>query len=130
LLGQIENSSNTLGADLEAGLSTRSRVDPKDVDVFVVIAEPTVKSLEVAQRALKLIADGALGRAVMLGNRIVTPDDERMLRTIVNEEQFIAVPEDTAIRQADSKGVAPFDFSPEAPAVRAVRTLALSLSAA
>ncbi len=129
MLGQIENNANTLVADFEAGLSTLSRVNPKDVDIFVVIAEPTKKSLEVAQRALTIIADGALGRAILVGNRILGQDDERMLRTIANGARFVPVPDDTAIRQADSEGAAPFDFAPTAPAVQALRTLASSLAA-
>lgn len=126
MLGQIENG-NTLVADFEAGLGTLSRVAPNDVDIFIVVAEPTVKSLEVAQRALSMIAAGGLGRAIMLGNRIASPQDERMLRSIVKDESFVAVPEDAKIREADAKGVASFDFSPEAPAVRGLRALALSL---
>lgn len=126
MLGQIENG-NTLVADFEAGLGTLSRVDPNNVDTFIVVAEPTVKSLEVARRALTMISDGGLGRAIMVGNRIASPADEQMLRTIIRDESFVAVPEDAAIREADAKGVAPFDFAPEAPAVKALRALARSL---
>ncbi|MDQ6823814.1 MAG: hypothetical protein M3Z07_04905 [Candidatus Eremiobacteraeota bacterium] len=127
MLGQIDNT-NTLVADFEAGLGTLSRVEPSNVDVFVVVAEPTVKSLEVAQRALRMISDGGLGRAIMVGNRIASAADEKMLRTIVTNERFVAVPDDAAIREADAKGVAPFDFAPDAPAVKILREIALSLA--
>lgn|GEM_PF-4751995 len=127
MLGQIGNEK-TLVADFEAGLATLSRVQAGDVDIFVVVAEPTVKSLEVAQRALAIIAEGGLGRAIVLGNRIVSSADERMLRTIAKHEEFVAVVDDAAIREADAKGVAPFDFSPESPAVRTLRTLAASFA--
>lgn len=126
MLGQIENG-NTIVADFEAGLGTLSRLEPNNVDTFIVVAEPTVKSLEVARRALAIISDGALGHAIMLGNRIASPEDEQMLRTIIRDESFVAVPEDAKIREADAKGVAPFDFAPEAPAVKVLRALALSL---
>lgn len=127
MLGQIDNA-NTLVADFEAGLGTLSRVEPGNVDVFFVVAEPTVKSIEVAQRALKMISEGGLGRAVMVGNRITSPADEDMLRTVVTDERFVAVPDDPAIREADAKGVAPFDFAPDGPAVKILREIALSLT--
>ena len=37
------------------------------------------------------------------------------------------VPDDRAIGAADARGAAPFDLTPDAPAVRVVRTLAESL---
>ncbi len=47
-----------------------------------------------------------------------------MMKENFPNDPVVSVPEDSAIRAADSKGVAPFDFRLEAPAVRRLCSLA------
>jgi len=113
-------------ADFEAGLGTLTRMEPGDVDVLLVVAEPSVKALEVARRALELIRSKNLGRPLLVANRFQA-GDELLLHEAFAGLAPVIVPDDPALRAADAAGTAPFDASPAAPAVLALGSLARSL---
>ncbi len=114
-------------ADFEAGLGTLSRMDPGNIDVLVVVAEPTQKSIQVARRALALIGERQLGRVVLVANRVASETDQEMMRQAFPETELVVVPDDPAVRAADMAGHAPFDVDPQPPAVLALTRLADSL---
>ncbi len=115
-------------ADFEAGLGTLSRVKPGQLDVVLVVSNPTAKSLEVARRAVDIIRErGTATRAIVVANRVTGDEDRRAVERVFPGGVEIVVPDDPAIRAADVRGVAPFEAAPEAPAVRVLRTLAESL---
>ena len=127
LLGQLETDGQVVVADFEAGLGTLSRMEPGNTDVLVVVAEPTQKSIQVAQRALALIRERDLGRVVLVANRAARVEDETMIRLAFPEMEAVVVPDDPAVRAADLAGRAPFDAAPQAPAVLALSRVADSL---
>lgn len=112
-------------ADFEAGLGTLSRLQPGRLDLALVVAEPTAKSLEVARRAVEVLREREVAHTIVVGNRIGGPEDESLMSVSFGTE-VILVPDDPAIRAADALGRAPFDTAPGAPAVRALRALATS----
>lgn len=126
MLGQIDGEGKVVLADFEAGVGTLSRLKPERLDVLVVVAEPTVKSLEVARRAAALAGERGLSLRVV-ANRVAGEEDRRRVEEALPGGDLTVVPEDEAIRAADLRGQAPFDAAPEAPAVRALRDLAGSL---
>jgi CO dehydrogenase maturation factor len=129
LLGQLEAGDRVVVADFEAGLGTLSRMKAGQLDVLLVVTEPTVKALEVARRAVELIRERAVGDVVVLANRVAGPDDRTLVEQAFAGRRVAIVPDDPAIRAADAEGVAPYDAVPDAPAVRALRTLSESLAA-
>ena len=115
-------------ADFEAGLGTLARVEPKDLDVLLIVVEPTAKSVEVARRAVDLARERGIGRTIIIANRLSGPEDRRLVEASFSGLPLVLVEDDPALRSADVEGVAPFDQAPDAPAVRAIRSLAESLS--
>ena len=127
MLGQLEANGRIVIADFEAGLGTLSRMKPGQLDVLLVVTEPTAKSLEVARRALEMIHDPNLGAARVLVNRVAGEEDRQLVERTFPGDSVTIVPDDPAIRAADANGNAPFESAPEAPAVRVLRDLAASL---
>ena len=117
-------------ADLEAGVGTLTRLGDAGVDVVLIVVEPTPKSVEVGSRAAALVADKALGRAIVVASRIRSDDDLTMVRKAFPDHQVVAIPDDAAIVAADRNGVAPLDSAPDAPAVLALAALADELAPA
>jgi len=111
-------------ADFEAGVGTLSRMKPGQLDLLLVVTEPTAKALEVARRAAEMIRARDLGRALLVANRVAAEDDRRAVERALTGLETVVVPDDPAIRIADAHGRAPFDASPTAPAVHALRALA------
>ena len=116
-------------ADFEAGLGTLSRMKAGQLDVLLVVTEPTVKALEVARRAVELIRERSVAEVVVLANRATGPEDRTLVEQTFAGGRVVFVPDDPAIRAADARGVAPYDSAPDAPAVRVLRTLSESLAA-
>lgn len=125
LLEQLDTPDRIVIADLEAGIGTLTRVSEGAVDVAVIVAENTTKSLDVAQRAIGLARDRHVRQVLVVANRVAagTELDEVRARLPADIE-VVAVPDDPAITRADRDGVAPIDLAPEAPAVRALAGLA------
>lgn len=113
-------------ADFEAGLGTLTRMEPGDVDVLLVVSEPSLKAMEVSRRAIELVGEKRLGRTVLIANR-VRPEDRGRFEAAFAGHEPLFVPDDPGLRSADARGRAPFDDSPDGPAVRALRALASSL---
>lgn len=127
LLGQLERNGQVVVADFEAGLGTLARMESGSVDLLLVVVEPTQKSIQVALRAMAVISERQLGRAVLIGNRIANSKDRELITNAFPGHSVVLVPEESGIRQADVDGRAPFDTVPDSPAVSALRQLASSL---
>ena len=127
MLGQLEGDGTVVVADFEAGLGTLSRMEAGAVDVILVMAEPTQKSIEVARRALTMIHERDLGRAILVANRITGEEDRVLMARAFAGRELVAVPDDPAVRAADQEGRAPIEAAPTAPAVRILSSLAAGL---
>ncbi len=110
-------------ADLEAGIGTLTRLDPQSVDVIVVVAEPTPRSIDVAQRAVKVALRQRQRRVVVVANKLVDGDRLKMVDAF-GSLQVVGVPADTAVDEADRIGVSVLDREPDSRAVVALDELA------
>lgn len=124
LLGQLARPDRVVIADFEAGIGTVLRLDGNPVDVVVVVVEPTAKSLDVGHRAVEAVHDAALGRVVVVANRVQDDDDMARVRASLPGLETVRVPDDLAIEAAEREGLAPLDAAPDSPAVRALVALA------
>lgn len=127
MLGSVGTSPDRfVVADFEAGIGTMTRMSPGDVDVVVVVVEPTSKSVEVGVRAAELARENGIGEVVVVVNRVRDEGDTETVRTrlAVDDVDVFAVPYDPSVIDADRAGVSPLDHAPDAPAVRALAELA------
>lgn len=114
-------------ADFEAGIGTLTRLGDSGVDAIVIVAEPTVKSLEVASRAAALAVEHTTGPVVVVANRVADDADRIAVERALPGRTVLVVPDDPAIPAADRDDRAPLDASPESPALRALASLATML---
>ena len=121
-------ADETVIADFEAGVGTLTRLGEQRVDTVLVVVEATPKSIEVGLRALELARERLLKKVVIIANRVRGEQDIERIRAAFPGVDIVAVPEDPAIREADRRGIAPIDHAPDAPAVRALVSLAEQLA--
>jgi CO dehydrogenase maturation factor len=129
LLREIEGAGRTVLGDLEAGVGVLSRMQPGSLDVVLVVANPTPKSIEVARRA----AETAVAReipVIVIANRAAGDDDLELITSVLGEHEIVVVPEDPVIARADAEGLAPIDLDDGAPGVRAIVAISERLVAA
>ncbi len=122
LLGELEGDGRLVLCDMEAGLGTISRLSPGQVDVVLVVAEPSAKGIDVARRAAQIAASRA--RVIVVANRIREPADLEVIQAALGEHELVAVPEEPAISHADRDGLAPIDVDAGARGVKALIGLA------
>jgi CO dehydrogenase nickel-insertion accessory protein CooC1 len=127
LLGELEANGRVVVFDMEAGVGTLLRMHSGHVDVVLVVAEPTAKSIEIARRMAEIGAERA--RVVVVANKVRGDADVDAIRRGVGEYEIVAVPEDPAVSRADDFGVAPVDAAPNSEGVRALAALAQRLRA-
>lgn len=127
MLGLDIPGETVVVADLEAGIGTLTRLGDTKVDAIVIVAEPTVKSLEVASRAAALATDLTSGPVVVVANRVVDADDRAAVERSLPDRAVLLVPDDEAVPAADRDDRAPLDASPDSPAMLALRSLAVML---
>ena len=129
LLRELEDEYRIVICDLEAGIGTVSRMAEGNVDIAVVVANPTAKALEVARRAIAISQD--VTEVVVLANRVRNEDDLNTIKEALGEEhEMIVIPEDPVIATADRDGTAPIDLDQDSPGVAAIIKLADRLAGA
>lgn len=121
MLGEITEHDIVI-ADLEAGAGTTLRLQPGQVDLVLVVAEPTGKSIETARRVASIAERRA--RVLIVANRLVDEDDAGRVSDVLGSYDIVEIPDDPAIAAADRQGIAPIDGGSESPGVAAIRALA------
>ena len=119
MLGEADDESKILICDMEAGVGPVVRGGK--TDMVLVVAEPSVKSIDVARRAA---AAAAPAEVIVVANRVRDEADVDAIRAELGEYELVAVPEDRAIARADEEGRAPIDVDPDAPGVTVLIGLA------
>jgi CO dehydrogenase maturation factor len=127
LLAELEGDGRLVLCDMEAGLGTVFRLEPGQLDVLVVVAEPSVKGIDVARRAAQIGARRA--RVIVVANRVREQADLDAIQAALEGHELVTVPEEPVIELADREGVAPIDLDPDAPGVRALAGLADRIAA-
>ena len=128
LLREMEDGGRTVLGDLEAGIGVLARMETRSLDVVLVVANPTPKSIEVARRAVEAALAREIG-VLVVANRVTSDDDLAAIRSVLGEHDIAVVPEDPVIARADAEGVAPIDLDERAPGVRAIVEIGERLAA-
>lgn len=121
LFGDVDDERRIVICDMEAGVGTIVRNG--NGDVVIVVAEPSVKSIDVARRAA--VAASAQGaEVIVVANRVRDDADREAIGSELDGYELVVVPEDRAIAEADEEGRAPIDVDAGAPGVKALLGLA------
>ncbi len=109
--------------DNEAGMEHLSRLTTKDVNLLVLVSDPSWRGIQAARR-LKDLAKQlkiVVGRAVLIVNRVTNGLSPRMQEEIVNQGLELAgiIPEDPILADFDSQGRPTFHLPPESTALQA-----------
>jgi CO dehydrogenase maturation factor len=128
LLREMEAGGRTVLGDLEAGIGVLTRMETGSLDVVLVVANPTPKSIEVARRAAETAASREIP-VLVVANRVSGDEDLEAIRSVLGAYDMAIVPEDAVIARADAEGLAPIDLDDSSPGVRAIIEISEQLTA-
>jgi len=120
-------------ADMEAGLEhlTWAGGTLRDVDLLLVVLQPTAKVLLTASRAHQLAAQLGIADICYVGSRAGEGDRARFEAFAAERggELLALVPDDEAVRQADRRAACVIDDAPTSASVQAISILADAIEA-
>jgi CO dehydrogenase maturation factor len=107
-LDRIEGNYDFIVIDNEAGMEHISRQTTQDVDVLLIVSDPTVRGMVTAVRMKELIGEirTTVGRMALIVNRAGTglsPEVERLIQES-GLDLISVIPQDPAVEAADREG--------------------------
>ena len=123
----LQKSYEYVVMDNEAGLEHLSRRTTRDVDLLLIVADPSVRGIRTAG-TLNELADElkiAVGARYLLINRGTEPLDPALVAAAAatNVPLLGVVPGDEGVTRADLTGCGVFDLPEDSPALSVVRDL-------
>ena len=99
----VVDRDEALVLDMEAGLEHLGRGTAQGVDVMLVVTDANAKSLETARIITLMAAESAVPNIVIVGNRIGSEDEMRIVSAFAQEIEFSligTIPYDSAVMKA------------------------------
>lgn len=112
--------------DMEAGLEHLGRGTVRGVDAMLCVVEPRMQSIETAKRIKDLSAHIGVKTVFVVANKVKRDDDVELIEKALASSglQIVAsVPYDESMERADMSRIAPIDYAPDSPAIKAVDSL-------
>lgn len=96
--------------DMEAGIEHLGRATSGSVDALLVVVNPGKRSRVAADKIRKLGTDIGIKNIVVLGNRVRSDEDKRLIRESMPDYEILGfIPEMEEIVASDREGTRPFD---------------------
>ncbi|MFO8009926.1 MAG: carbon monoxide dehydrogenase accessory protein CooC [Dehalococcoidia bacterium] len=113
----ILRREDTIILDMDAGVEHLARGTVRAVDAFIVVVEPGQRSIQTARSVKKLAADLGVKKTYVVGNKIERPEDQELIKSSLPDLEVIGfLSADPLVREADFKGLSPYDMAPNAVA--------------
>lgn len=117
--------------DNEAGLEHLSRRTTQNVELMLIISDPTIRGIDTVKRILGIVNELKLNvdRSFLIVNR-VTEEAVEVLKKVIDKEGLALggmVPQDTLVMEYDLLGKPLFELPRDSKAVQAVFNIADSL---
>ncbi|MEJ2211330.1 MAG: AAA family ATPase [Anaerolineae bacterium] len=129
---RLSGSYDYVVIDNEAGLEHLSRRTTQDVDLLLIISDPTLRGIIAAGRVAELIdeLDTAVGSAYLVVNRVPGDDLSEPLKAAIAEHKLNLaglLPADPAINELDAMGQPIVALPEDAPMRRTLEAILSSL---
>jgi CO dehydrogenase maturation factor len=101
--------------DTDAGVEHLGRKVAEGFDMMLIIAEPSIKAVETANRIYGLSRDIGIKRIYGIGNKTMDRDDEKFIAENLAFPPIGFVPYDKTVLAADREGLPLMNY-PDSPA--------------
>jgi len=112
--------------DMEAGVEHMGRGTAKHVDTMLIVADPSLKSMETARKIYGLAAEAGIKKAFMIGNKIRNSSENGLIQRFAADNKIPIldlVPHDEQILKADMQGETPLKYAEDSVGIVAIRKM-------
>ena len=112
--------------DLEAGVEHMGRGTASQVDIMLIIADSSRKSLEIANKLSIFAKQAGIKNVFIVGNRVRDPEEKELINdfTEKNGLQLMAlIPYDDIVVKADRVGEPPIKYADTSESVKAIQMI-------
>ena len=96
--------------DMEAGVEHLGRATTSGVDLMLIVVEPGQRSIECAERVIRMSAEIGIKKVCVVGNKVRNSDDEEFIKNALKGTEVLAfIPSSDNILTADRDGVSVLD---------------------
>lgn len=128
IIDRIGRDYSYVVIDNEAGLEHLSRRTTQDVDILLVVTDPTMRGLTAAARVIELVDElkTKVGRIYLVVNRVDGELPEPLKEAIgnLNVELVGTVPRDETLAEFDAQGRPLIEIGDDSPVYKAVKRIA------
>jgi CO dehydrogenase maturation factor len=127
IIDDLAGNYQVLIIDNEAGMEHISRRTTRDVDVLIIVTDPTLRGVKAAESILEMSRDLEINvdRRILILNRVVGELPQPLQEAIDNMDVELGavVPADPKINELDALGQPLINLNGEAPAQREISKL-------
>jgi CO dehydrogenase maturation factor len=112
--------------DLEAGVEHMGRGTASQVDIMLIVADSSRKSLEIAKKLSVFAKQAGIKNVFIVGNRVRDPEEKELINdfTEKNGLQLMAlIPYDDMVVKADRVGEAPLKYADTSESVKTIQMI-------
>jgi CO dehydrogenase maturation factor len=112
--------------DMEAGVEHMGRGTAKRVDTMLIVADSSLKSLEIAKKIHGLATEAGIKNPFMVGNKVRDSSEEEMIQQFAAKNKISIldlVPHDETILKADREGETPLKYAEASNGIAAIQRI-------
>lgn len=110
--------------DMEAGVEHLGRGTASQVDIMLIVAEPSRKSLEIAKKIYGLAKDLEIKDVFIVGNRVRDSEEKELIANFTEKNGLpllALIPYDEIVMKADRVGETPLKYAETSKGIAAIQ---------
>ena len=112
--------------DMEAGVEHMGRGTARRVDIMIIVADSSLKSLETAKKIYGLATEAGIKNAFIVGNKVRDSSEGELIQQFAVKNKISIldlVPHDETILKADREGEAPLKYADVSKGIAAIQRI-------
>ena len=126
----IVEQDEAVVVDMEAGIEHLGRGTARHVDTMLVVANPTMKSLEIARKIYHLAENTGIKQTFLVGNKVASVVEEEAIRKFAQKDKMLLlglIPFDKKVPQIEMQGKTPLEDE-QTKAIQSIEELGKKLT--
>ncbi len=112
--------------DMEAGVEHMGRGTASQVDIMIIVADSSRKSLEIAKKLSGFAHQAGINNVFVVGNRVRDPEEKELITDFTEKNGLpllALIPYDDIIVKADRVGEPPLKYAETSESVKAIQMI-------